>query len=209
MVAAPDLDAARRAFEAETGVAPAAGGAHPGRGTRNALVSFGRLDLSRDHRSGSGAGPRANLRRAPGRAARAGALPLGSAVDGLAAVRERAEAAGFEPSAILHAARSLPSGQRLEWELLGVGGHTFGGAVPFFIDWLEAPHPAEAAPVVGPLLAFELTLDDESPVRDLLDPLPEGVTLRAGPAALYVAFESPRGSIRWATGDPLPTGFGF
>ncbi len=39
--AVPDLDAATRAFAAATGVVPAEGGAHVGRGTRNVLVGFG------------------------------------------------------------------------------------------------------------------------------------------------------------------------
>ena len=41
VVAVPDLDKAKAAFEKKTGVLPADGGPHLGIGTRNALVSFG------------------------------------------------------------------------------------------------------------------------------------------------------------------------
>ena len=41
VLAAPDLDEAKDAFDAQTGVMPIDGGPHEGLGTRNALVSFG------------------------------------------------------------------------------------------------------------------------------------------------------------------------
>src|SRR5262245_20324214 len=41
VIAVPDLDKAKAAFEAKTGVMPVDGGPHIGIGTRNALVSFG------------------------------------------------------------------------------------------------------------------------------------------------------------------------
>ena len=40
VIAAPDLEMAKREFEARTGVAPVDGGPHVGLGTCNALVSF-------------------------------------------------------------------------------------------------------------------------------------------------------------------------
>src|SRR5215510_10084697 len=41
VIAVPDLDKAKAAFETKTGVAPIDGGPHIGIGTRNALASFG------------------------------------------------------------------------------------------------------------------------------------------------------------------------
>jgi len=41
VLAAPDLDEAKRSFNDQTGVMPMDGGPHENLGTRNALVSFG------------------------------------------------------------------------------------------------------------------------------------------------------------------------
>ena len=47
IIAAPDLEAAKRHFQDRTGIAPVDGGQHVGLGTRNALVSFGDGDQPR------------------------------------------------------------------------------------------------------------------------------------------------------------------
>jgi catechol 2,3-dioxygenase-like lactoylglutathione lyase family enzyme len=87
-----DLDEGIRRFEGRTGVRPTVGGEHPGRGTRNALVSLGPglTDLT----------------------------PFGWAVfvPDVEVARRKLTDAGFGLSAIKPGSRTRPDGVRLEWK---------------------------------------------------------------------------------------------
>lgn len=207
VIAVPDLEAAKADFDARTGVEPADGGPHVGLGTRNALVSFGRnsyLELiAPDPAQDPGGTFGAALARldAP--------TPLHWAVrtEDLAGVAARAEALGLAPTPVRRTARVAPDGTRLEWELLGIGGHALGGRVPFFIDWLDCVHPAATAPVVGELLEFVVALPAGHPALDLLRPVPDDVEIRQGEGGLTLSFSSPRQTVELTT--PAPAGFQF
>jgi catechol 2,3-dioxygenase-like lactoylglutathione lyase family enzyme len=207
VLAAPDLAAAKARFEADTGVLPIDGGAHPGRGTRNALISFGETqyleilapDPDQDT-AGTFAEHLAEL-------AEPTLFHWAIRVTNLDAARARAEAAGFAPGATLPTQRSLPSGELLAWELMGIGGHDLGGLVPFYIDWQETPHPATTSPVVGALTTFEVTVPADSGVLTLLDPPPEHVQLATGSRSMRVSFDSPKGPVIFTTGGEQPLGF--
>ena len=207
VLATNDLDAAKQRFADATGVWPVDGGSHPGRGTRNALVSFGPgryLEIL-------GPDPEQNV-------AAQGAAWLGeSGTDRLLhwairsshlpAVAESAPAAGFTASPIFSMSRARPDGRVLEWDLMGMGGHDLGGLVPFFIDWRGSPHPSDSAPEVGPLDSLILRLPAKSPLRELLTPAAASAQIVEGDPELAVQFASPRGAIRCA-GEQL-AGFPF
>ena len=146
VLAAPDLDEAKRSFNDQTGVMPMDGGPHENHGTRNALVSFGDgvyLEIIAPD-------PEQPLQGTRGE--RFAEMPdsrlLHWAVraNDLSYVADNAMACGLLPGDVIQMARKQPSGERLEWELMGIGGHKLGGCAPFFIDWLRSPHPADAAP---------------------------------------------------------------
>jgi catechol 2,3-dioxygenase-like lactoylglutathione lyase family enzyme len=205
VLAAADLDQAKAAFADATGVVPVDGGPHAGIGTRNALVSFGTSYLE-------------IIAPDPGQvlAGNMGArlleleeprlLNWAVQVDDLPAVATRARDVGLTPGTIRHTSRRTPSGTALTWAMLVIGGHRQGGAMPFFIDWLDCPHPATSAPRVG-AGRFTVALPDGSREARLLDPAPAGVAIVAGPAALTLRFSSPRGEIEWH--QPAPAGFGI
>jgi hypothetical protein len=56
----------------------------------------------------------------------------------------------------VHTQRRTPSDDVLEWELLFLGGHEFPSLIPFFIDWLDTPHPATRNPLGGQFLELVL-----------------------------------------------------
>lgn len=207
VVAAPDLAAAKTGFAEETGVIPVDGGAHPGLGTRNALVSFGDDHYLEIIAPDPGQNPTGTFAEHLAALASPTLFHWAIRVTDLQAVRRHAETVGFEPGAILPTQRQVPSGELLSWELMGIGGHSLGGLVPFYINWKDTPHPATTSPVVGALKELTLSTPPESALADLLNPLPRGVTLREGPGAMKVSFDSPNGTVTYTTGNELPLGF--
>ena len=112
VLAAPDLDAAKDEFAAQTGCTPADGGAHTGLGTRNALASFGAgsyLEIIAPD-------PAQALENNMGArlAALTGVQPLHWAVrvDNLGAVARAANDLGFATGPIIDTARMQPNGER-------------------------------------------------------------------------------------------------
>ncbi|MFW5420790.1 VOC family protein [Nocardiopsis sp. CNT-189] len=193
--AVPDLEAAARRFAQETGVEPAPGGAHPGRGTRNLLVGLG----GRAYLEIIGPDPE---QEDPGR-------PRPFGIDGLPgpgavtwAVRtpdldgavRRARAAGHNPGEVLPMSRRMPGGALLEWRLTDPDA-VRPGAVPFLIDWGASPHPADSGlPEVRPVAAT-LHHPDPGAAEGPLAALGLPVPVRPGPPGLSVAVEGPGGRL--------------
>ena len=205
VVAAPDLARAMEAFADATGCQPKEGGSHQGLGTKNALVSFGATSYLEiiapdplQHLDGTFGAVLSTL---------AEPEPLHWAIrsNDLASVAQNARDIGFEPGPIRDTARVQPDGTRLEWQLLGLTGHALGGLVPFYIDWLECPHPADTAPVVGPLNACVISTDDE-PLHHLIGTT-AGIDCVAGDPSFTFSFESVKGEIEYR--NTSPRGFGL
>ncbi len=193
VIATADLDRAKTAFAETTGCAPADGGSHPGWGTRNALVSLGadsylEIIASDPEQSleGNLGGVLANL---------PATVPLHWAVRAtdLQRVAQRARELGFTPGPIRAMSRTQPNGQRLDWELMGIGGHDLGGFVPFYIDWLQCIHPSATSPVVGELLSFEIVAPD-GPIHALLEDT-QGITVTSGALRCRSTIASAKGEV--------------
>ena len=143
-----DLDQGIAFVEKYTGVRPAMGGVHPGRGTRNALLSLGPqryLEVIAPDPQQSNAKPSGML----------GVLKQLAApqlVDwavhtlNIEAVAERWRKAGVTFTGPTPGSRARPDGKMLHWQTLNLD-NDHDGLLPFFIQWgADTVHPSEDAP---------------------------------------------------------------
>ncbi len=141
-----DLERGSHRFEALTGVVPRYGGAHASGLTHNALVSISPqsyLEIL------APTGPPTAADDTWSRLARTAGEPriltycLRSSRP-LSELALIAEELGAPKAQVLDNGRVTPQGVRLKWRWVAPVFAQFGLAFPFFIDWLDSPHPASA-----------------------------------------------------------------
>ncbi|WP_410794018.1 VOC family protein [Kribbella sp. C-35] len=194
VLATDDLERSVREFAAATGVEPAEGGRHEGRGTRNYLVAFGRTSYLEI------VGP--DLERPVD-----GAMPFG--IDGLRgsrlvtwAVRSAdleaavvaAREVGAELGAIEPMSRRTPTGELLSWRLTWTYPAPYDGIVPFLIDWGTSRHPAGSGLPAAELVDFGATHPRPNEVNAVLEALDVGLRVVAGEAGLQAEIAGPGGT---------------
>jgi hypothetical protein len=168
---------ARRLFSLN----PAAGGVHPGLGTCNALLSLGEDQylevIAPDHEQelAGTLGAKLATLEAPGLVTWAAAA---ADLDAVAAAAGRASLAVRGP---VLTSRQAPDGRVLRWRLLFLSGHAFGGLVPFFIDWMDTPHPARTNPLAGRFLDLDVRTPHAGELNAIYASL--GIAIRAAEAA--------------------------
>jgi hypothetical protein len=196
VLATPDLEATVADFARRTGVRPVPGGAHPGRGTRNYLVSLG----------GSGyleiIGPDTDQPEPP--------LPRPFGIDRLTGPRTvtwaisppdldrtvaRAHAVGYDPGPVLPMSRRRPDGTLLSWRLTSFDTAHPSGLVPFLIDWTGSAHPTQATLPQTPLLDLSARTPDPDGVRALILSLGTSLPLNSGPLRLSLTVDTARGPV--------------
>lgn len=189
-----DLDAGIRQFEERTGVRPLFGGEHPGRGTRNALVSLGADHYIEILAPQPGAPPSEAY---PGLQSLTSLTPLGWAVSvrDLDGVRRRIGDAGFGLSEVKPGSRARPDGTLLEWKTFEVNRPALI-AIPFFIRWGDGTtHPSQDSPGGCRLERLRVVTPNADDVRRLFAALPLEVAVDAGTrGALEVTLQCPKGS---------------
>jgi len=164
LLGSSDLDEGVAFVKEHTGVAAAFGGVHPGRGTRNALLSLGErryLEIIAPDPAQPGSPDRYGLKKlaAPrlvGWAAHPG---------GLDAFDARLRDAHIAFDGPTPGERKRPDGRVLQWKTLNLHDDR-SGLLPFFIEWSPGTvHPSADAPPGCKLLGFELFAPDDADLR--------------------------------------------
>jgi hypothetical protein len=196
VLATPDLAATVADFARRTGVAPAPGGAHVGRGTRNFLVSLG--------------GARYLEIIGPDQEQSEPDAPRPFTVDELASARtvtwaisppdldvavETSRARGYDPGTVRPMSRRRPDGTLLEWRLTDGDTQHPSGLVPFLIDWGASVHPTATGLPVTPLLELSASAPDPDEIRPLLSAVGVELALSEGPVGLTFTLDTPRGPV--------------
>ena len=193
--ATPDLDRTIDELARHLGVRASAGGQHPGRGTRNALLALG---------------PRSYLEIVgPDPDQRPPDVPRWFGIDSLSKPRLGAWAVatndlgalsatiamhGVHLGHVIAGGRTRPDGVRLEWQMTDPTVIAGDGLVPFFIDWGVSPHPAASAASGLQLVDFRGRHPAAIEIRHMLNVL--GVVLPVEPAfvaGLVAIVHGPRG----------------
>ena len=156
-----DLQKGIEELERLTGVRAVYGGAHPGRGTHNALVSLGEPHyleiLAPNPEDGTDPNWIGDLKGLTS------LTPVGWAARGenFPALEQSLKDQGIETGDIRPGARNRPDGTRLAWKTFGFAqsAHTL---LPFFIAWdAGTSHPSTTSPAGCRLTGF--TLEDPMP----------------------------------------------
>ncbi|MGW2521714.1 VOC family protein [Streptomyces sp. NPDC001617] len=196
VLATPDLAATVADFTRRTGVTPAAGGAHVGRGTRNFLVSLGGSSyleiIGPDPEQSDPDGPRPF---AVDELATARTVTWAISPPDLDAAVATARARGYDPGDIRPMSRRRPDGTLLEWRLTDGDTQHPSGLVPFLIDWGSSVHPTASGLPVTPLRHLSASAPAPDEIRTLLSALDVELPLTSGPLALTFTLDTPQGPV--------------
>jgi hypothetical protein len=180
-----------------TGVAAALGGAHPGRGTQNALLSLGPrtyLELLAPNPADS-AGPA----QVEAFSAYRELTPTGWAAGTPNADTLRAllAARGLPGGVVAPGSRQRPDGTTLSWRTFAPWQDGSDWLLPFFIQWgATSAHPATSAPAGCTLIGLTLTSPSAESLRALLQTADLSVPVEQGPdKAITVTLECPNGRV--------------
>ena len=191
-----DLQQGIAELERLTGVRAVFGGAHPGRGTQNALIALGGehyLEILAPNPEDSGI---AEARKELGELTALTPIGWAARTHDMAALERELRSQGVEIGEIRPGARNRPDGSRLAWKTLGFPPSA-SPLLPFFIEWDPAgAHPSSTSPGGCRLTGFAL----EDPAPDALrEPLRAAglpVEVREGTVSrIRVSLACPKGNV--------------
>lgn len=198
-----DLQRGIEELERLTGVRAVFGGAHPGRGTQNALISLGEphyLEILAPNPEEEGSAHVDELRKLTS------LTPVGWAAqaEDLPALQQTLRGQGIQTGEVQPGARNRPDGSRLAWKTLTLGQifSTSGSSealLPFFIEWdPTGTHPSATSPGGCRLTGF--ALEDPAPdaLRKPLQAAGLQVEVREGKEPrIWLSLACPRGNVEF------------
>ena len=181
MVGIAELDAGMEILADLTGVTPAHGGIHPGRDTRNALLSLGGgtyFELI---------APQANLQTITDPIALATLAyqtptPMHWAVrtTDIEATKAMVESAGWTTTPIDARSRQTPDGGLLSWQMFFVAEADDAASIPFFIQWdAQSQHPSQTSPDGCTFDKLTISTPETERIDTLLDTLGLAIEIQA------------------------------
>lgn len=189
-------------LEEATGVRAVYGGAHPGRGTHNALLSLGNnqyIELLSRNPGDTSEAVRSSASQLMAHYGQFKTLtPTGWAMRVTDADAERARLVGkgFNASAVRPGSRAKPDGQMLTWKTFnpwGIGDEM----LPFAIEWgAGTQHPSVAAPPGCKLTDFAIVSSSPSVLAALFRKAEIPMKIKAGAKDhLELTLDCPRGRV--------------
>ncbi|MGA9566825.1 MAG: VOC family protein [Candidatus Korobacteraceae bacterium] len=182
-----DLDHGIAFVEKQTGVRPAMGGVHPGRGTRNALLSLGPLHylevIAPDPAQTGTPTTRTELPALLKQLAVPQLVDWAVHTSDIVGVAERWRKAGVTFQGPTPGSRARPDGKMLHWQTLNLDDDR-NGLLPFFIQWgTGTVHPSVDAPQGCRLESFEAVSPDTAALAAEFQKLGISVDVASGKAA--------------------------
>ena len=154
-----DLDHGIDFVYQHTGIRAAFGGVHPGRGTRNALLSLGErryLEIIAPDPQQSDVPDNYGLRGLD----EPRLITWAAHPDNIQALATRLAKAGIAAEGPTPGSRKRPDGKLLQWQTLNLKDNA-NGLLPFFIEWsANSAHPSTDAPGGCHLANFEILRPD-------------------------------------------------
>ncbi len=194
-----DLDRGLEAVEEATGVRPVIGGVHPGRGTRNALLSLGErryLEIIAPDPA------QQKIVHFPQIRQMTDPRLIGWAVHppDIAAVAKQLRENQVAFTGPDDGSRKRPDGHVLNWKTVNLADDR-GGLLPFFIEWSAGSvHPSKDAPAHCDLDYFEILSADPEELSTTLKRI--GLDLpvqRSDKARLHALISGPKGDAKLST----------
>jgi hypothetical protein len=190
-----DLDHGIAWVEQRTGVRAAFGGVHPGRGTRNALLSLGErryLEIMAPDPAQQVTPQISRLHELKNPAIVGWAAHPGD-LEKFAAHLHEAGIAFEGPRA---GSRQRPDGQLLHWKTLNLKDDK-GGLLPFFIEWgAGSPHPSSDSPKGCTLTHFGAVAPNRDNFKSIANLLQLDVPVILGDKAeLHAVIIGPKGEL--------------
>ena len=195
--AVSDLDKGIATIEEKTGVRAIIGGVHPGRGTRNALISLGDRHyleiLSTDPDQQDVKDERTDFVKS---LAQPQIMGWAAGTRNIADVEKGIREAKLEMVGPNAGSRKKPDGTMLKWTTIAVGGHD-GTVVPFVIEWgKDTVHPSEDSPKGCTLRELQLAHPNPGDVNPFLEAM--GLSIRATEGSepkITAILDSPKGRV--------------